>query len=57
VPPDDRLDRATQVVVLRLAARTARLDERLQRRPLLVRQNNKPVSVRHAANMGTEIKD
>src|SRR3954453_22430501 len=29
VPPDDRLDRATQVVMRRLAAGTARLDERL----------------------------
>src|SRR4051794_24494615 len=37
VPPDDRLDRATQVVMRRLAAGTARLDERLQRRPLCVR--------------------
>src|SRR3954449_3487570 len=36
-PPDDRLDRATQVVMRRLAAGTARLDERLQRRPLCLR--------------------
>src|SRR3569623_1751663 len=34
VPPDDRLERATQVVMRRLAAGTAGLDERLQRRPL-----------------------
>src|SRR3712207_3504307 len=55
-PPDNRLDRATQVVMLRLAAWAARLNQRLQRRPLRVGQNTKPVPVRHPPNMETELK-
>ena len=57
VPPDDRLDRATQVMVRRLAPWTARLNEGLQRRPLRVSQNHKPVPICHNPNMETELKD
>src|SRR4051794_13043696 len=40
VPPDDRLHRPPQVPGRRLALRPARLQERLQRRPPLVRQHH-----------------
>ncbi len=56
VPPDDRLDRAAQVVVLRLAARPDRLDQRRRPLPPRVRQNARPMLVRHAPKMGTELK-
>jgi hypothetical protein len=57
VPPDDRLDRAAQVVVLRLAARAHRLDQRRQPLPLRVCQNPCRASIRHAPKLGTELKD
>ncbi len=37
--PDDRLDRAAQIVVLGLAVRAAGLDQRFQHRPLSIRQH------------------
>lgn len=40
-PPDDRLDDPAQVVVLSLAVRAARLDQRRQHRPLLIRQHTR----------------
>src|SRR3954454_3111010 len=57
VPPDDRLNRATQVVMLRLVWRTARLDQRCKHLPLLIRQNLRPVSIRHPDQMGTILRD
>src|SRR5215213_4995195 len=57
VPPDDRLDRAAQVVMLRLVWRTARLDQRCKHLPLLIRQNLRPVSIRHPDQMGTILRD
>src|SRR5215213_3322371 len=57
VPPDDRLNRATQVVMLRLVWRTARLDHRCKHLPLRIRQNLRPVSIRHPDQMGTILRD
>src|SRR3954469_21221312 len=42
VPPDDRLQRPAQVARSRLALRPRPLDQRLQRRPLLVREHQPP---------------
>ena len=47
VPPDDRLHRPPQVPRRRLALRPARLHERLQRRPPLVRQHQPPDPAPH----------
>jgi hypothetical protein len=57
VPPNDRLDRAAQIVVLGLAPRAARLDQRRQHRPLLIRQNRHatfPSAVRR--QIGADLK-
>jgi hypothetical protein len=56
VPPDDRLDRAAQIVVLGLAARAHRLDQRRKPLPLRIRQDPRRVSIRHALKLGTELK-
>src|SRR5215217_5013304 len=52
----DARDGAPQVVVLGLAARADRLDQRRKPLPLRVRQTACPMLVRHAPNMGTELK-
>ena len=57
VPPDDRLDRAAQVVVVGLVRRAARLDQRRKHPPLPIRQNLRPVSIRHPDQMGTILRD
>ena len=52
VPPDDRLDRAAQVMMLRLVRRAARRNQRCKHFPLLIRQNLLPVSLCHPNQMG-----
>jgi hypothetical protein len=56
VPPNDRLDRPAQVMGRCLPARTACLNERLKNRPLIIRQNDKSVSINHARYIGAIIK-
>jgi len=57
VPPDDRLDRAAQVVMVGLVRRAARLDQRCKHLPLRVRQNLQPVSICHPRQMGKVLRD
>ena len=56
MPPDDRLDSASQVVVLRLVRRAALLDQRCQLIPLSIGQNAIAGVIRHAPNIGTDLK-
>jgi hypothetical protein len=56
VPPDDRLDGAAEVLVLRLVRRAALLDQRRQLSPLRIRQNAITSFVCHGPNIGTNIK-
>ena len=57
VAPDDRLDRATQVVMVGLVRRAARRDQWCEHLPLHVRQNTQPVSICHAQQMGPIFRD
>ena len=41
--PEDRLNDLTQIMVLRLVVRATGLDQRLQHRPLCIRQNHPSV--------------
>jgi hypothetical protein len=56
VPPDNRLDGAPEVVVLRLVGRAALLDQRGQGSPLGIRQNAVTSFICHDPNMGIELK-
>ena len=56
VPPDDRLDGAAEVVVLRLVRRAALLDQRCQFLPLRIGQNAITSFICHGPNIGTDIK-
>jgi len=56
VPPDDRIGRAAQVVVLRAAARAHCLDQRREPFPLRVRKNPHRASIRHAPKLGPSLK-
>jgi hypothetical protein len=57
MPPNDRLDRAPQIVVFRLALRPALLDKGRQKGPLLVRQNLHLVSHLPGRQMGMIFKN
>src|SRR4051794_23135081 len=56
VPPDDRLEGAAEVLVLRLVRRAALLDQRCQVSPLRIRQNAKTSFICHGPNIGTDIR-
>ena len=57
MPPDDRLDGASQVGVLRFVGRAALLDQRCQCVPLRVCQNAITSFICHGPNIGIDIKD
>src|SRR4051812_2479296 len=56
MPPDDRLNGAAEVLVLRLVRRAALLDQRCQVSPLSISQNAITSLVCHGLNIGTDIK-
>jgi hypothetical protein len=57
MPPDDRLDGASQVVVLGLVGRAALLDQRCQLSSLGICQNAIASFIFHDPNIGKDIKD
>ena len=57
VPPDDRLDGAAEVVMLRLVGRAALLDQRRQLSPLCICQNAITSFTRHGLNIRIDLKD
>jgi len=56
VPPNDRLDGAAEVAMLRLVRRAALLDQRCKLNPLSICQNAITSFVCHGLNIGTDIK-
>ena len=56
VPPDDRLDGAAEVLVLRLMRRAALLDQRSKVSPLRICQNAITSFVCHDPNIGIDLK-
>ena len=56
MPPDNRLDGAAQVLVLRFVRRTALIDQRCKGIPLRVRQHTIARVVSHTPNIGIVVK-
>jgi hypothetical protein len=57
MPPDDRLDGAAEVGVLRLVGRAALLDQRCQGVPLSICQNAITSCICHDPNIGIDLRD
>ena len=57
VSPDDRLDGAAEIGVLRFVGRAALLDQRCQASPLSIGQNAISSLICHGLNIGIDLKD